>query len=208
MIELPEDAPARGPTKAEKGHVSRRYAHCSSAGQMLSRALAIASVSVACSGCFLFQNSDDSPPIEEPIVTSGSAEAGWALEVGQGETAFAPLEDGAHVSKVHGFQGGYHVFVAARLEGANVRGELTAKASSSGYSYANVEVEVASGTRIVSRSNSITGVSPKDETSVDFVSLYAYVDADVRGDVTITVKIATDDRTKWASASRHVFIDG
>jgi hypothetical protein len=179
---------------------------------MLSRVLTILSLAVAfaCSGCFLFPDSDDSPPIAQPLATEGAAEQDWALEVGQGEGTFAPMEDGAHVTKIHGSQGGYHVFVAARLDGPSVREDLmAAKRSASGYSYAYVEVEVDVGERIVSRSVSMIAATPAatDETSFEFPSLYAYLDADVRGDVTINVKVATEDKTKWASGTRHVFVD-
>lgn len=131
--------------------------------------------------------------------TAGEAESEWLLEVGQGEGGFAPLEDGSHVTRVHGPQGGQHVYVAARLEGPHVRDEIT--------KYAYVEVEVASPTALVSRSVNMMSVSPKDASTIELASLYAYLDGNVHGDITITVKIASQDKTKWASGSRHVVID-
>lgn len=178
---------------------------------MLLRGLSILSFSLAlaCSGCFLLPSPDDSPPISEPLVTAGSAEETWALEIGQGESSFAPMEDGAHVAKVRGTQGGHHVLVAARLQGPNVRDEIASAttSTSSSYSYVHVEVEVVAGDRLVSRSLSMHSVQALEATNVDLYSLYAYVDADVRGDVTITVKVATEDKSKWAAASHRVVVD-
>lgn len=174
---------------------------------MLPRLLSLLVVAAACSGCFLFPDTDYSPPIEQPMATEGAAEEAWSLEVGQGESAYAPLEDGAHVSKVHGVQGGYHVFVAALLAGPSVFETLTPKESSSKYAFANVEVEVVAGTKLVSRSRSLVAAKEIDEGRVAFTSLYAYVDEGLRGDVTINVKVMSDDETRWAAASRQVFVD-
>ena len=210
MIEPPGDAAVDRPTNTGKTPIPRRYAHCSSGRSMLPRIVSLffLAVTFACSGCFLFPSSDYSPPLEQPMQTEGDAEADWSLVVGQSDAQhFAGMAEGEHLKKVHGTQGGYHVPVSARLEGPTVRRELEAKKSASGYTYMNVEVEVVAGSKVVSRSTSMLAATPVEDTSVDFTNLYAYLDADVRGEVTITVKVATDDKTKWASASRHVFVD-
>lgn len=174
---------------------------------MLPRFLSTLALAATCSGCFLFSKSDYSPPIQEPMTTEGAAAETWSLEVGQGETAYEPIADGAHVSKVHGFQGGYHVFVAALLAGPEVFETLQTKDSASKYAFANVEVEVVAGPKLVSRSRSLVAAKEIDEGRVAFTSLYAYVDEGLHGDVTINVKVMSDDETKWAAASRHVFVD-
>ena len=112
--------------------------------------------------------------------TTGQAETDWALEVGQGEAEFVSVEDGTHVMKVHGPQGGTHLYVAARLEGAHLRDEIE--------KYAYVEVEVTSPTALVSRTVNMRDVTSKDESTVELSSLYAYLDENVHGDITVTVK--------------------
>lgn len=52
------------------------------------------------------------------------------LELGSGESEFAPIEDGAHVDLVRGAQGGYHVWLSMRATGLapkNVRTHVTAE---------------------------------------------------------------------------------
>lgn len=44
------------------------------------------------------------------------------LELGTGETTFAPITDGAALPLVHGCQGGYHVWIALRARGFDSRG--------------------------------------------------------------------------------------
>jgi hypothetical protein len=173
------------------------------------RIVSVLSLAAACSGCFLFPDSDSPPPIEEPMETAGAAEEGWTFEIGQGETEYAPLEDGAHVTKVHGPQGGYHVHVAARLHVPNVDEELgpTPSTASHAYSAVSVEVEVVAAAAVVSRSVSMSSVRTVEETRVDLPGLYAYVDESVRGEITVNMKVASKDRSKWVSATRQVFVD-
>jgi hypothetical protein len=47
--------------------------------------------------------------------SSGLDGGTWPMELGQGELAFAPLEEGDTLPYVAGAQGGYHVFVAFRM---------------------------------------------------------------------------------------------
>jgi hypothetical protein len=49
-----------------------------------------------------------------------------SLEIGQGETAFAPLEPGSTLELIHGPQGGVHVLVALHAEHIDASEELTA----------------------------------------------------------------------------------
>jgi hypothetical protein len=111
------------------------------------------------------------------------------------------------VTKMAGSQGGHHVFVAARLHGPNLRDEMST--TKLGYTYAplNVEVEVVAAGRVVSRSVSMHSIDGVEKESVDLVSLFAYVTDDLRGDVTISVKVATEDKTKWATGTRHLVVD-
>lgn len=52
-----------------------------------------------------------------------------ALEVGTGETAYAPLEPGGLVELIHGPQGGYHILIGLAARGLYIEdvvlGELT-----------------------------------------------------------------------------------
>jgi hypothetical protein len=179
---------------------------------MLLRFVSMLCFIVGFSGCFLMSKPDSDPPMDDPMVTTGSAEQDWELEVGRGDWAFGPIEDGTHLPKEEGPQGGHHIVAAARLRGANAREELSN--GSPGHSYAFVEVEVVAGGALESRSTSLLAFSPSSptqgteaKTTVDFKDLRAYVDADVRGEVTITVKVASEDKSKWAVGSRHVFVD-
>lgn len=49
-----------------------------------------------------------------------------SLEIGQGELAFGPLEDGGTLELVHGPQGGVHVLVALHAEHIDASEQLTA----------------------------------------------------------------------------------
>jgi hypothetical protein len=158
-------------------------------------------LAVACSGCFLFSTSDSPPPIAQPMVTSGAADREWSVEVGLGEERFAPIAEGAHVSKVHGFQGGYHVPVAARLHGDDVDSDVDSRHP------ANVEVEVRVAGRLESRSVSMVAPLEPDGEKADFVDLRAFVGEDAHGEVTITIKVATASRARWTVASAAVVID-
>jgi hypothetical protein len=49
-----------------------------------------------------------------------------SLTIGQGETAFLPLDDGGTLELIHGPQGGVHVLVALHAEHIDASEELTA----------------------------------------------------------------------------------
>jgi hypothetical protein len=68
------------------------------------------------------QADDDAIDPNDPCKPGGLP----SLEIGQGETAFAPLESGGSLELVHGPQGGVHVLVALHAEHIDASEELTA----------------------------------------------------------------------------------
>jgi hypothetical protein len=166
---------------------------------MLLRLFSIGVVAFASAAC---GPSNQSPPVEAPMETSGAADADWTLEIGYGETAFAPMKDGGHVSSVKGSQGGHHVPVTARLDGPGVRG----MAATTG-AYPMIEIQVVVDGVLQSRSVDMMRATSATETQADFTYLRGYLNGDVHGDATISMKVKAADGSKWAGAERHVVID-
>jgi hypothetical protein len=67
-------------------------------------------------------SADDASDPNDPCAPGGLP----SLEIGQGGTAYAPLESGGTLELVHGPQGGVHVLVALQAEHIDASEELTA----------------------------------------------------------------------------------
>jgi hypothetical protein len=66
-------------------------------------------------------------PDQAPSGEDAGADAGMAeLEIGSGETAFAPLEKDQALPYVRGSQGGFHVWIAFRVRGLDPQRVLIA----------------------------------------------------------------------------------
>jgi len=120
----------------------------------------------------------------------GRSRPDWKVEVGGGETAFAPLDEDAHVGVERGPQGGSHVWVSLEVQGVTLE-------------YVQVEIEVRdANSAVVSRAISSATVQ-KDV----ILGQRAYVSNDFHGEALIRVKIANPGGTLWATDERHVIVD-
>lgn len=162
----------------------------------LARLVALASVVTTSSGCFIlpgYGDPEDSPPPVEGAIVQTGPRADWSLTVGGGPDKYVALADGATVEKVHGFQGGYHVWTSLLVEGDLPK-------------YVGLELEVASATAVISRSSTVASGAHGPEGTT-FANLYAYVDAGTTGPVVIRVTLYEMDGAKrWAKAEKSVVL--
>jgi hypothetical protein len=161
----------------------------------VTRALVLA---FALSGCDLMKllYGDTSAPPVAPPVASGGAQANWKIDVGTGESDFEPLNDGDAVPKQHGPQGGYHVWISLRIDGATPE-EVELQ----------LEVTDARGA-LVSRSLSMVAprADPAPATTKTLVGQRAFVDADTAGAIVVHVKLVDPSTEAWASADKPMVL--
>ena len=155
--------------------------------------LAFAAATTACDTTDLLYGTGGSAPVlpPEPVGTP----AAWTVEVGTGETGYAPLGDGDLVAKQRGPQGGYHVWVALRVGGKLPSG-------------VDVELTVTSNGAIVSRaiSESSPAPEPAPSTFSTIFGLRAFVEADTTGALVIVAKVIDPGNKAYAVGSRTVVV--
>jgi hypothetical protein len=155
------------------------------------RALAFAFMLSGCTLTTLLYGDDDTAPVAPPVTTNG-VQADWKINIGTGESSFAPLNDNDAVGKVQGVQGGYHVWVSLLIDGATPED-------------VEVQIEVTSGGTLVSRAAS--NVTPRPDapsTTRSILGERAFVNADTEGGILVRVLIVGNGA--WASAERPLVV--
>lgn len=164
----------------------------------------LAFVALAQSGCFLFGTpSDDPPPVEAPLAGLGTKTT-WAVDVAPGHDTWVAVPENAEVEKIHGGQGGYHVWTSIHVDpGADTLRLLEMEVT---------VTSVATGA-VVSRSSSMMNATVAADGGVVAEGLRAYVDADTTGPVLVHVKVADTPSTfgappprRWAEGEKRVVV--
>src|SRR5262249_1737105 len=140
------------------------------------------------------ENAVNGAPVEDAAVTHGSA-ANWAIDIGTGASTFIPLTDNEEVARVHGPQGGEHVWISLRIAGdVSEDGQL--------------ELGVRAGNTAVSRSVSMVSLTgdPASAGTKTVTGQRAFVDTTTSGSIIIDVKLIDPDAGAWASASRPLVL--
>jgi hypothetical protein len=162
---------------------------------VLARSLVLALVLSGCDLMTLLYGDTSAPPVAPPVTPSG-AHAGWKIDVGTGESDFEPLNDGDVVAKQHGPQGGYHVWISLRIDGATPE-------------EVQLQIEVTGpGDALVSRSLAMADPrpDPAPATTKTLVGQRAFVDADTTGAIVVHVKLIDPSTEAWASADKPLVL--
>jgi hypothetical protein len=187
-------APGAAGGDASRWGVVRRLAPRTS---LVSRILFLATACAATGGCdalALTYGESNAAPVTPPATTGTATD--WKVDVGTGESEFAPLADGDTVAKQHGPQGGYHVWISLRIDG-KVPDPV------------EVELTATQGDAIVSRATSI--VSPRPEqapsTAVTIPGLRAFVDVATTGNLLVVAKVIDPQTHAFAQGQRAMVLE-